>query len=53
MTNRVPKSINTNDKLFKKFVKIVISKDVQYNTLKAKFINFKKTLSRCFNAVKQ
>ena len=52
MTNRILKSINTKDKLYKNLVKININ-DVQYTTLKAKFTNFKNTLCRSINAAKR
>ena len=43
MTNRILKSINTRDKLYKNLVKMSIN-NVQYTKLKAEFTNFKNTL---------
>ena len=53
MTNNLLKSINTKDKLYKKLIKTDIDKDPQYVTLKTEFANFKNTLRRIINDVKE
>ena len=52
MTNGLLKSINTNDRLYKKLIRTDIE-DPQYVTLKNEFTNFKNTLRRSINKAKR
>ena len=53
ITNGILKSINTKDKLYKKFVKMDVDGNAQYTTLKKEFNIFKNTLRRSINEAKR